>query len=1268
MKRVILVLLILSTIYALPDIKGKHDIVYRLYRVGKDGPVWMESHKDVDLTKGEPKMGSLVPMPSFSSEYEFELEILIDGELWGERTPYSVVESEALRREVPEETGDISETEAVGLVIQGPSETNNTLLRNSLGIGFGSGDPTSQLDVRSGHVRIWDGGATPGFANLGGDLFVANELEVDGTIYSNNWRDGAGNPMLAGGTDISVSEDAAGQWTINYSGSTDDGDWVLSGSDLYSGVTGNIGIGTSSPASKLDISATGPVAALNIDQDAGTGAAVAVNTGSGSSATSYGLNLDVNSDNGYRAYGIYMDVNKTLDGPTYQSYGIYARVEGGDDVYGAKYLVYNGQGMTYGLNAEVSSTNNSNTYGMYLDVEKTGTGDVLGAYVRADGGTDSYGGQFFASGAAGVSTGIAVSANSTNDATGVKVNSVGLTGIVQGVYASATYGAINYGIRTYASRGPIENYGGYFSAGGTTPSGDSYGIHAEASGGDAATVSVGVQAEARNAPTNYGVRVSSVQYGETNYGLYANVGGTTDNVTNYGAFLRSSGSSTTNNYGLYINAIGGATTTNYGIFSTVSGGTSNYAGYFDGDVRITDRLLDSSGDAGTSGQILTSTGTGTNWAAAPSTDDGDWTISGSNVYRSSGNVGIGTTSPGTKLEVNGDISIPSGSEYRFITGGTGWEWAMGRDIVSTGDVPNTGLDLTSYGGHFQIIDIGGVSPSYTYDCHLDLDMSTGYLGLGTTSPAYTLHVAGDARVTGRIYDSSGDPGTSGQLLSSTVTGTNWIDAPSSASSLYDVLGAGNTMGGRDIYMNSTGSQIHLNHTSSQYILTVDNSTTTGLYYDAANNYWSWRQSGTNRAFVDLDNGYFYASYFSDIDNSTYYLDPSNTSISARLGGDIYVGYSSTLDDDYLYMDGSSEYLRWYEAGAYFILSEDLMPNADNSLDLGNTTYSWDDLYLGSASEININGDNGDAGQVLMSDGTNVYWGDAGGSGGVCESLTENFNTSSWPTGWTRYSTTYSAIEACGYSGSYGLELEGYSGNWVETPELDVSGCSSVNINFYFNEGGNCSGGEEPDNGDILYVQYWTGSAWTTLLTLNGGTEYTSWSYRTYTIYPTNTDFQVRFYYSNGSGDNFDTWHFDQFNITGTSLLRTRHDTEDTAYAAGEEIVVQRNLLVPGEVTHLLEPEQDHNVIAYSSISQEKTITTRGRAELIDGKATVAFDKDFVKLVNIEEIVITATTVGDSRGIHIAEILPTGFVVQENQGGSSNVNFNWIAIGELKGRD
>ena len=54
--------------------------------------------------------------------------------------------------------------------------------------------------------------------------------------------------------------------------------------------------------------------------------------------------------------------------------------------------------------------------------------------------------------------------------------------------------------------------------------------------------------------------------------------------------------------------------------------------------------------------------------------------------------------------------------------------------------------------------------------------AAGLVGIGTTVPAYTLQVQGNARVTGAFRDSTDSPGTSGQVLQSTVTGTQWTTA------------------------------------------------------------------------------------------------------------------------------------------------------------------------------------------------------------------------------------------------------------------------------------------------------------------------------------------------------------------------------------------------------------------------------------------------------------------------------------------------------------
>ena len=54
--------------------------------------------------------------------------------------------------------------------------------------------------------------------------------------------------------------------------------------------------------------------------------------------------------------------------------------------------------------------------------------------------------------------------------------------------------------------------------------------------------------------------------------------------------------------------------------------------------------------------------------------------------------------------------------------------------------------------------------------------SSGNLGIGTTNPQYPLQVQGNARVTGAVYDSTNSPGTTGQVLQSTVSGTQWTTA------------------------------------------------------------------------------------------------------------------------------------------------------------------------------------------------------------------------------------------------------------------------------------------------------------------------------------------------------------------------------------------------------------------------------------------------------------------------------------------------------------
>ena len=73
--------------------------------------------------------------------------------------------------------------------------------------------------------------------------------------------------------------------------------------------------------------------------------------------------------------------------------------------------------------------------------------------------------------------------------------------------------------------------------------------------------------------------------------------------------------------------------------------------------------------------------------------------------------------------------------------------------------------------------------------------TNGYVGIGINMPSQKLHVDGSARVTGGYYDSSNSQGTSGQVLSSTGSGTSWVNASEgNVGTVTSVSGTGTVSG------------------------------------------------------------------------------------------------------------------------------------------------------------------------------------------------------------------------------------------------------------------------------------------------------------------------------------------------------------------------------------------------------------------------------------------------------------------------------------------
>jgi len=108
--------------------------------------------------------------------------------------------------------------------------------------------------------------------------------------------------------------------------------------------------------------------------------------------------------------------------------------------------------------------------------------------------------------------------------------------------------------------------------------------------------------------------------------------------------------------------------------------------------------------------------------------------------------------------------------------------------------------------------------------------STLNVGINTTIPTQKLHVTGNVYITGAYYDSNNSPGTSGQILSSTATGTDWV----SLSEISGVDGTGtanyvakwsdtDTITDSVIYDN--GTNVGIGTTSPTSLLTLESSGT-----------------------------------------------------------------------------------------------------------------------------------------------------------------------------------------------------------------------------------------------------------------------------------------------------------------------------------------------------------------------------------------------------------------------------------------------------------
>ena len=478
-----------------------------------------------------------------------------------------------------------------------------------------------------------------------------------------------------------------------------------------------------------------------------------------------------------------------------------------------------------------------------------------------------------------------------------------------------------------------------------------------------------------------------------------------------------------------------------------------------------------------------------------------WSLNSVNAYYNSGNVGIGTSTPAYKLDVNGDINMSTGSSFRI----NGVAQSFGGGSSFSGDIADyithTGNTTTKFGfpaDNEFLINISGT--------HAIIINSNGETTIGDDSDIGSGHkltvVDGSTLNNGSYADlviTNMNEHNNARLL----LGTPHQTTSSSAFKAAIIADGAGTYSRNDLHFcleNSTDNAANADLTDSKMV----------IKYDTGN-----VGIGTSTPVYKLDvNG--------DINMST--------GSSFRINGvaQTFGGGSSFSGDiaDYITHTGDTNTYFGFPSDDTFIINtngtERLRANSSGNIGIGTTTpaYKLDvdgDINMSTGSSFRING----VAQTFGGGGGSSPWttGSAAGtyppsamvsngSGGYGSSASSTnypptfdvfkaFNQTISDEGWHGTGGQYSSTTR-NYIGSFSTTYDGgsssVSGEWIQLQFPSSTSIAEIEIaprsgsNNYLNR---CAG-------DGIILGSTNGSTWTSIATFSGKT-YTTGNYTSITF-------------------------------------------------------------------------------------------------------------------------------------------------------------------------